>query len=92
MKALVLLGLFVAACTTGPIVETPPLRDTPVVSGTDEDCAAACAHLCELNCEECHPTAGSCNEVCLNTEHSGYATMNPACLRKVTACSETDGC
>jgi len=94
MKQLVMAVVLAAsACspTAGHLPDTPT-RETPVPSGTDEDCKAAEANLCALGCEECHPTGGTFQEVCQNTEHSGYVTMNPVCLSKVKSCAETDGC
>lgn len=88
------LLLALGACNPlNPLPPATPL-DPPPTPGTAADCKAACAHLVALHCPSGDPTpqGGTCEQVCLNTEESGYASMNPRCLAQIKACADEEAC
>lgn len=63
-------------------------------AGTPADCAAACATLQRLDCEEGKPTPKGqpCVEWCTNVESGGDVTLMPACLAKIERCVDIEQC
>lgn len=89
---LMLLFLVVSSCAaTLPAVVN---HNGPLPTGTPSDCQAACDNLRKLHCPAGEPTAkgASCEAVCINTESSGYASMNPRCEAKASSCDAADAC
>lgn len=89
-----LLALFISACSPPAILRPPENHNAPLPTGTAEDCHAACETGRKLHCLYAEPTpeGGSCEDVCNNTETSGYASMNPGCLKAITACEQEVDC
>ncbi len=75
-------------------VPVEPVRPKPVDAGTPADCAAACAHMRKLGCEEGKPTpkGATCEDVCNNVEASGTITLHPACVVKIERCDQVESC
>ena len=75
-----------------------PERPKPVDAGTPGDCAAACARLAQLGCEEAAdappatPSGSplSCVQVCEQVEASGAVTLHPACVATIATCAEIE--
>lgn len=92
--SLLLAGL----CQPTPVDTEVPPRDKPVDAGTPADCAAACAHLAELGCEEAQntpptprePQGLTCTQLCERFEASGVVTLNPACVATIASCAEIE--
>jgi len=69
----------------------------PLRADTPDECAAACDHLRALQCPEGEPAPGpdgeeaSCEDVCNNTSDFGIS-LDTACVRKISACSEINSC
>lgn len=95
-RGLTIAAGFAALMLCAGHCDTPPadVRPKPVEAGTPEDCAAACAHMAQLGCEEAKPTpkGATCEDVCNNVESSGTITLSPACVVKITKCEEIDSC
>lgn len=87
------LWLFIAAsCASySGLVPAPGVALAP---GTKDDCAASCVKRRALGCADGAPTpaGATCETVCLNTEASGYASENPACLAKMNSCDDEAAC
>jgi len=84
------VGLAHPGCVPTPVTPHPQ----PVDAGTPADCKAACDRLAELDCPEAQPTpeGGTCVDVCLNVEQSGYTTLDPLCLARATTCDAVQAC
>lgn len=92
MIRLAFLLLAASSCSsTLPVVVN---HNGPIPTGTPSDCQDACDNLRKLHCPAGDPTAkgASCEAVCINTESSGYASMNPRCEAKATSCDAADAC
>jgi len=70
-------------CTPAPEPVTPDVVD---------DCARACIRLSELGCYAgaTTPNGATCEEVCHETEATGWSTMHPACIALAKDCKEAD--
>lgn len=83
-----------AACSAFPssTKTTPPGGDD--APGTADDCLASCTTRLSLHCPSANPTpaGASCVDQCLNVETSGYTTMHPRCLAKITSCDQEASC
>ncbi len=90
--ALLTLPLSTAGCDPHEFAPRAVPQDPH--SGTAEDCAAACKNGRKLACvfAENTPEGGTCEAVCLNSETSGYASMNPACMAQAKSCEQADDC
>lgn len=88
------LVTLLAACTTVPASRLPENHNAPLPTGSADDCHQACETGRKLHCLYAEPTpeGGSCEDVCNNTESSGYASMNPRCLKAITACEQEADC
>jgi hypothetical protein len=55
-------------------------------------CSNACARLAELGCESAKPTpeGTTCEQICYDTEASGFSTMHPKCVAEATSCEDAD--
>lgn len=86
-----LIGLVCVGCTQ---TFYPPRPEPVPDAGTPPDCAAACARMTELGCEESKPTpnGSTCEEVCNNVESSGVITIQPACVVEIESCDQINGC
>jgi hypothetical protein len=87
----VIVGVSLSAC--GGWIEPRPVP----VDG--DACERACATGARLGCPfaESTPDGTSCVQVCIDTERSGWTTMNPSCVAAATTCEEAsrvsaDGC
>lgn len=93
LGALIALPLALAtACPRND--EWIPPRPKPVDAGTPADCASACARMQELKCPEGQPDeeGTSCQVICEHVEASGTVTLDPACVTRITTCSDLDRC
>ena len=90
----ILTAITLAGCT--PYSNLPPVvnHNGPIPTGTPADCAAACTTLRAHHCAAGDPTpkGASCEDVCQNTESSGYASMNPRCVATSADCAAADAC
>lgn len=93
VAVIALPSLSVNACATYQDI-SPKSVPTTVTPGSDDDCKAACANGRALHCvfAESTPGGGSCEEVCHNSETSGYASMHPACIAQAKTCERADDC
>ncbi len=91
--ALLVLSAITVSCTTYQEF-SPHSAPTEQHPGSDQDCKNACAQGRALHCAfaEDTPAGGTCEEVCRNSETSGYASMNPACMAKAKSCEQADDC
>jgi len=80
------LGFVACTCVTGP-------KPTPVEPTDTDKCAAACARLVELGCEEGQPLEDgtTCAKFCVDTQESGHA-LNPTCVVGLQACGQLGTC
>lgn len=87
MIALLLALIVGCQPTPGPSPPEPPPPHVP-------SCARACARLAELGCKEGKPTpkGATCQEVCEHTEASGYLSLNPGCVERITSCDQVNSC
>lgn len=92
LAVMVFAALTLAGRCDGDPVE--PRRPRPVDAGTPADCAAACAHMRELGCEEGKPTpkGATCEDVCNNVEASGTVTLHPSCVVGIARCDQVESC
>lgn len=88
------LVTLLGACSSLPLTRPPENHNAPLATGSAEDCRAACEKGRTLHCLYAEPTpeGASCEAVCNNTESSGYASMNPRCLKAITACDQESDC
>ena len=57
-------------------------------------CGRAWENLTTLKCEEARNTPGGTTflQWCENTESTGYVTVNPECLSRITDCKQVNSC
>lgn len=87
MKKLLILATFlIASCGHIQPIPVPIPKDA-------SSCAAACANLTRLGCEEGQPLEDgtTCVEFCEKTSAAGH-DLNPACLAKIELCTYVDAC
>ena len=95
VRGLLFLSLMVLLVGCTPVALPPPVNHNgPLPTGTPSDCQRACDNLRKLHCSAGEPTSkgASCEEVCMNTESSGYASMNPRCEATASSCEAADAC
>ena len=68
----------------------PPV---PIEPGDTSDCAAACANLEKLGCDEGKPLEDgtTCTKFCKDTQKSGHG-LKPSCVVNLKACGEIESC
>lgn len=81
-----------SACATYQEVTPAPERPPPVSS--PDACHDSCETRRRLHCPSAEPTpaGASCEAVCQNAESSGYTSINPRCLARITACDQEEAC
>jgi hypothetical protein len=94
LKISVLYFVILEACGAATSLTPPVNHNGPLPTGNEQDCANACTNLRYHGCPAGNPTpeGAPCETVCLNTESSGYASMNPRCVAKALDCSTADAC
>jgi len=62
----------------------------PDVPVTTDACEAACTRGAELGCAWAYPTADGvpCEQVCEDTEATGWTSMHPGCVAQAESCEE----
>jgi hypothetical protein len=86
MWRLLILSVFLISCGHIRPIPVPIPKDS-------SSCAAACANLQKLGCEEGKPLEDgtTCEKFCVDTQKAGH-DLNPKCLVTVEECYEVEAC
>lgn len=92
MKTLLVLFVFIAACTPEPTPDTPSSRKLEIPS--NETIADVCANLTRLGCHEGTPDGGadSCVVVLARTRDLHLTDMNASCVQKAVSKNVVRAC
>ena len=93
MKNVMKVALMVATVLVFVGATCGHLPPIPIEPTDTANCASACKHLQELDCEEGQPLEDgtSCTKFCEDTQKSGHA-LNPTCVMGIQTCEGINTC